>query len=38
MLLFAPALLTNALASIGVLALAVGGSLLVARFGTPRTA
>ena len=37
-LLFAPGLLTNAVASIGVLALAVGGSLLVARFATPRAA
>jgi hypothetical protein len=37
-LLFAPGLLTNAVASIGVLTLAVGGSLLVARFATPRTA
>ena len=37
-LLLAPGLLTNAVASIGVLALAVGGSLLVARFAAPQTA
>ncbi|NJD33070.1 MAG: thioredoxin family protein [Gammaproteobacteria bacterium] len=37
-LLFAPNLLTNALASILVLAVAVGASILMARFTTPRTA
>ncbi len=36
-LLLAPALLTNALASVGVLALAVVASLVVARFATPKT-
>jgi hypothetical protein len=34
-LLFAPSMLTNALVSIGVLALAVVGSLLIARFTAP---
>ncbi len=37
-LLFAPNLLTNALASILVLTVAVGVSILMARFTTPRTA
>ncbi|MFO1406893.1 MAG: thioredoxin family protein [Steroidobacteraceae bacterium] len=37
-LLFAPALLTNAVASIAVLAVAVAGSLLVARLTAPRPA
>jgi len=38
LLLIAPNLLTNALASILVLAAAVGASLVVARVATPRTA
>jgi uncharacterized membrane protein YoaK (UPF0700 family) len=38
MLLFAPNLLTNALASILVLAIAVGLALVIAKFAAPRTA
>jgi thiol-disulfide isomerase/thioredoxin len=38
MLLFTPALLTNSIASIAILVLAVGGSLLVAKFAAPRPA
>jgi thiol-disulfide isomerase/thioredoxin len=37
-LLFAPAMLTNALVSMGVLALAVIASIVIAKIGTPRTA
>jgi hypothetical protein len=37
-LLFAPNLLTNTLASILVLGLAVAASLVIARFGSPKTA
>jgi uncharacterized membrane protein HdeD (DUF308 family) len=37
-LLFAPNLLTNTLASILVLGLAVAASLVIARFATPKTA
>jgi thiol-disulfide isomerase/thioredoxin len=38
MLLFTPALLTNSIASIAILVLAVGGSLLIAKFAAPRPA
>ncbi|HET7204552.1 MAG TPA: hypothetical protein VFI92_14410, partial [Steroidobacteraceae bacterium] len=37
-LLFAPAMLTNALVSIGVLALAVLASIVIAKLATPRAA
>ena len=37
-LLFAPTLLTNALVSVGVLALAIAGSLVVARMAKPKAA
>jgi hypothetical protein len=37
-LLFAPSMLTNALVSIGVLAVAVVASIVIARIATPRTA
>jgi hypothetical protein len=37
-LLFAPNLLTNTLASILVLGVAIAASLLIARYATPKTA
>jgi hypothetical protein len=37
-LLFAPNLLTNTLASILVLGVAIAASLIIARFATPKTA